>query len=353
MPEDATTDALDARPLALFVGEPNARAREVLAALVPSSSSPSPPDASDDADDADGSDASDRTTTTRWTLDTKYYVADIAASVCVIESASSSSSSASRDSEPGVVIEDAVPSPRMPSRGPEAIVLVFDPSRPNALARLTSWAAASSSSSDAATGYDADDDATPTMFPETEIKLVVCAYATTAAARANAFEEVRAAERWAGAHGFEAVAVALDDVDVDVDGRAGGLDVDGDAHGFKRVKDALEAHHWPGSVFKPRGGGAAAGAAVPVEDAKPAPADDLEDDLDDDLEDNGGDLEDDLEQMMAEVARVRAAGVGVGDEERRRMAADAAARMMEMFGGAFGSDDDDDDDDGKENGAGN
>ena len=83
MPEDATTDALDARPLALFVGEPNARAREVLAALVPSSSSPSPPDASDDADDADGSDASDRTTTTRWTLDTKYYVADIAASVCV------------------------------------------------------------------------------------------------------------------------------------------------------------------------------------------------------------------------------------------------------------------------------
>jgi hypothetical protein len=54
MPEDATTDALDARPLALFVGEPNARAREVLAALVPSSSSPSPPDASDDADDADG-----------------------------------------------------------------------------------------------------------------------------------------------------------------------------------------------------------------------------------------------------------------------------------------------------------
>ena len=38
MPEDATTDALDARPLALFVGEPNARAREVLAALVPSSS---------------------------------------------------------------------------------------------------------------------------------------------------------------------------------------------------------------------------------------------------------------------------------------------------------------------------
>ena len=111
--------------------------------------------------------------------------------------------------------------------------------------------------------------------------------------------------------------------------------------GARRVREALEAHVWPGLKMKIKDGKDGSVLLATEASARVDHARILEDTRDaKDEERNGGAAtrrdgdaaaEDDLEAMLAEMARVRAAASGVSDAARRKAAAEAATRMMRMF----------------------
>jgi len=158
------------------------------------------------------------------------------------------------------------------------------------------------------------------------------------------------AETWASSRGYEALAAGADaeaDAAVASASAAGGpAELRDD--GARRVREALEAHVWPGLTMKTKDvehgsvktkdGSAllATGASARVGFANDEETRDAKDE-----ERSGGDgdsrrdgdsaAEDDLEAMLAEMARVRAAASGASDAARRKAAAEAATRMMRMF----------------------
>jgi hypothetical protein len=160
------------------------------------------------------------------------------------------------------------------------------------------------------------------------------------------------AETWAASRGYEALAAgAARDADAAVaaaskrpyENETGEHD-----DGARRVREALEAHVWPGLTMKTeKKTGSSSNVDTNVaarEDddekvagtktkkcASGADADENGDGDGDGAADESMERMESMESMLAEMARVRAAAAGASDEERRKAAAEVAKRMMRMF----------------------
>lgn len=195
-------------PSLLLVGAPGAGKHALIAALQP--------DVSSTKDHAAGY---------RLQLDTKYYSA--AARVQVASPSSSCCAAAA---------------------AAEALLLVFDASSVASFRQLQSWVAA-----------HADDleGAGVRLAVANKADLLCCGSGEVA--RQDWHEEAMA---WCGEHLIEYVEAAAACADVDAQ-----LRLDGEVQGVARVREALEAHMWPGLVEKPwprsgvHGGSCSTGAA--------------------------------------------------------------------------------------------
>lgn len=98
---------------------------------------------------------------------------------------------------------------------------------------------------------------------------------------------------------------------------AGLVNPDGEPWGTRRVREALEAHTWPGLVLRQP-----AGPPAPEQPEPPHGLTRGDHDLPDD----------DLAALFRSVAGVRAAGASLPDGRRRALAASAAIRLMDALG---------------------
>jgi len=265
-----------------------------------------------------------------WTLDTKYYVADVA---CVFHALPGAYLGARRGGD--AAARDASLAREM-AAGAEALVLCYDPLDENAFAAAASFAA------------DVAEAAGDGDRPEVRVLVGLYRDAAGVARRDPDLKRARdPAETWASSRGYEALAAGADadaDAAVASASAAGGHAAPRD-DGARRVREALEAHVWPGLTMKTKdvedgsvlGGSVllATGASARVGFANDEETRDAKDE-----ERSGGAAtsrdgdsaaEDDLEAMLAEMARVRAAASGASDAARRKAAAEAATRMMRMF----------------------
>jgi hypothetical protein len=156
------------------------------------------------------------------------------------------------------------------------------------------------------------------------------------------------AETWAASRGYEALAAgAARDADAAV-AAASSAQTGGD-DGARRVREALEAHVWPGLTMKTEkklGSSSNVDTNVAAREddddrsvagtktkksASGADADENGDGDGDGAADESMEHMESMESMLAEMARVRAAAAGASDEERRKAAAEVAKRMMRMF----------------------
>lgn len=267
-----------------------------------------------------------------WTLDTKYYVADVA---CVFHALPGAYLGARRGGD--AAARDASLAREM-AAGAEALVLCYDPLDENAFAAAASFAA------------DVAEAAGDGDRPEVRVLVGLYRDAAGVARRDPDLKRARdPAETWASSRGYEALAAgAARDADAAVaaaskrpyENETGEHD-----DGARRVREALEAHVWPGLTMKTKDvedgsvldGSVllATGASARVGFANDEETRDAKDE-----ERSGGAAtsrdgdsaaEDDLEAMLAEMARVRAAASGASDAARRKAAAEAATRMMRMF----------------------
>ena len=258
-----------------------------------------------------------------WTLDTKYYVADVA---CVFHALPGAYLGAQRDGD--AAARDASLAREM-AAGAEALVLCYDPLDENAFAAVASFAA------------DVAEAAGDGDRPEVRVLVGLYRDAAGVVRRDPNLKKSRdPAETWASSRGYEALAAGADaDADAAVaSASAAGGPAELRDDGARRVREALEAHVWPGLKMKFEES-LATEASARVDHAR------IREDTRDakDEERNGGAAtrrdgdsgdaaaEDDLEAMLAEMARVRAAASGVSDAARRKAAAEAATRMMRMF----------------------
>ena len=270
----------------------------------------------------------------RWTLDTKYYVADVA---CVFHPLPGAYLDARRGEAAGALDKSLA---LETAANAEALVLCYDPLDENAFAAVASFAA------DVAEAAGDED--------RPDVRVLVGLYRDAAgiARRDPGLRRARdPVEVWASSRGYEALAAGADaDADAAVASASSASAAESSLKtspapsaprddGAGRVREALEAHVWPGLTMK----------AKPPDGYSGAPARDGDGDGDDDDDDdderenatrdddgsNGDEDEifagDDLESMLAEMARVRAAAAGASDESRRKAAAEAATRMMRMF----------------------
>lgn len=271
----------------------------------------------------------------RWRLDTKYYVADV---VCVFHLV------------PGgyfdekVVVSDKSIASEI-AHNAEAIVLCYDPTTDGAFhavarlaedVRLASKSGemrllASTSGDTSGTGDGSGDDE---RDGSPEVRLLVGLFGDTnrESLTEETFEKSRnRGDTWASSRGYESVAAGADvKIDEAVIGASKKFGDDGRDDGTRRVREALEAHVWPGLRMKAKGdGGTVLGRGEVVASEKEESVK-SEDDNQKDLADDSDEV-DALEKMLQTMARVRLASVGVSDDERRRAAAEAATRMMKMF----------------------
>ena len=272
-----------------------------------------------------------------WTLDTKYYVADVA---CVFHALPGAYLGARRGGD--AAARDASLAREM-AAGAEALVLCYDPLDENAFAAAASFAA------------DVAEAAGDGDRPEVRVLVGLYRDAAGVARRDPDLKRARdPAETWASSRGYEALAAGADadaDAAVASASAAGGPPAPRD-DGARRVREALEAHVWPGLTMKTKdvGDGSVGSVldgserAVLLATEASARVDHANDEETRDAKDeerSGGDgdsrrdgdsaAEDDLEAMIAEMARVRAAASGASDAARRKAAAEAATRMMRMF----------------------
>ena len=260
----------------------------------------------------------------RWTLDTKYYVADAA---CVFHplpgaylDARGGEVAAARDRS--LALETAA--------NAEALVLCYDPLDERAFAAVASFAG------DVAEAAGDED------RPEVRVLVGLYRDAESVTTRDPGLKKARdPAETWAASRGYEALAAgAARDADAAV--AAASLAQTGGDDGARRVREALEAHVWPGLTMKTEkktgsSSDDATNVAAPEDDdagvartkTKKSPGADGEKKKNGDGDGDGA--ADDLESMLAEMARVRAAASGASDEERRKAAAEVATRMMRIF----------------------
>jgi len=135
-----------------------------------------------------------------------------------------------------------------------------------------------------------------------------------------------AALEWCIEHGFEHVPLPCQH---DGDGDASSLR---EAQGVARLREALQAHTWPGLVAKPRGGIASVGDQVAGKSLSVAAAvEALEREA---SVDKGDDEHDRFESLMAHMQRARSAATGgdVPDDVRRATAAVLAMQMARLLG---------------------
>jgi hypothetical protein len=269
----------------------------------------------------------------RWTLDTKYYVADAA---CVFHPLPGAYLDA-RGGEPQVAAARDRSLALETAANAEALVLCYDPLDERAFAAVASFAG------DVAEAAGDED------RPEVRVLVGLYRDAESVTTRDPGLKKARdPAETWAASRGYEALAAgAARDADAAVaaaskrpyENETGEHD-----DGARRVREALEAHVWPGLKMKIKDGKDGSVLLATEASARVDHARILEDTRDaKDEERNGGAAtrrdgdsgdaaaEDDLEAMLAEMARVRAAASGVSDAARRKAAAEAATRMMRMF----------------------
>ena len=278
----------------------------------------------------------------RWTLDTKYYVADVA---CVFHPLPGAYLDARRGEAAGALDKSLA---LETAANAEALVLCYDPLDENAFAAVASFAA------DVAEAAGDED--------RPDVRVLVGLYRDAAgiARRDPGLRRARdPAEVWASSRGYEALAAGADaDADAAVASASSASAAESSLKtspapsaprddGAGRVREALEAHVWPGLTMKTKDvehgsvktkdGSAllATGASARVGFANDEETRDAKDE-----ERSGGAAtsrdgdsaaEDDLEAMLAEMARVRAAASGASDAARRKAAAEAATRMMRMF----------------------
>ena len=261
----------------------------------------------------------------RWTLDTKYYVADAA---CVFHPLPGAYLDA-RGGEPQVAAARDRSLALETAANAEALVLCYDPLDERAFAAVASFAG------DVAEAAGDED------RPEVRVLVGLYRDAESVTTRDPGLKKARdPAETWAASRGYEALAAgAARDADAAV-AAASSAQTGGD-DGARRVREALEAHVWPGLTMKIKDGKDGSVLLATEASARVDHARILEDTRDaKDEERSGGAAtsrdgdsaaEDDLEAMLAEMARVRAAASGVSDAARRKAAAEAATRMMRMF----------------------
>ena len=275
----------------------------------------------------------------RWTLDTKYYVADAA---CVFHPLPGAYLDA-RGGEPQVAAARDRSLALETAANAEALVLCYDPLDERAFAAVASFAG------DVAEAAGDED------RPEVRVLVGLYRDAESVTTRDPGLKKARdPAETWAASRGYEALAAgAARDADAAVaaaskrpyENETGEHD-----DGARRVREALEAHVWPGLTMKTE---KKTGSSSNVDTNVAAREDDDEkvagtktkksasgagaDENGDENGDGDGAADESVERMesmesmLAEMARVRAAAAGASDEERRKAAAEVAKRMMRMF----------------------
>ena len=273
----------------------------------------------------------------RWTLDTKYYVADAA---CVFHPLPGAYLDA-RGGEPQVAAARDRSLALETAANAEALVLCYDPLDERAFAAVASFAG------DVAEAAGDED------RPEVRVLVGLYRDAESVTTRDPGLKKARdPAETWAASRGYEALAAgAARDADAAVaaaskrpyENETGEHD-----DGARRVREALEAHVWPGLTMKTeKKTGSSSNVDTNVaarEDddekvagtktkkcASGADADENGDGDGDGAADESMERMESMESMLAEMARVRAAAAGASDEERRKAAAEVAKRMMRMF----------------------
>ena len=286
----------------------------------------------------------------RWTLDTKYYVADVA---CVFHPLPGAYLDARRGEAAGALDKSLA---LETAANAEALVLCYDPLDENAFAAVASFAA------DVAEAAGDED--------RPDVRVLVGLYRDAAgiARRDPGLRRARdPAEVWASSRGYEALAAGADaDADAAVASASSASAAESSLKtspapsaprddGAGRVREALEAHVWPGLTMKTKPGRAGDADRANDTDGRTSRRtearataffDAFDDDRDGDGEDDdrdGDGEDDDLDAALAEMARVRAAAAGASDESRRKAAAETATRMMRMFG--LDGDDEDEDED--------
>ena len=273
----------------------------------------------------------------RWTLDTKYYVADAA---CVFHPLPGAYLDA-RGGEPQVAAARDRSLALETAANAEALVLCYDPLDERAFAAVASFAG------DVAEAAGDED------RPEVRVLVGLYRDAESVTTRDPGLKKARdPAETWATSRGYEALAAgAARDADAAVaaaskrpyENETGEHD-----DGARRVREALEAHVWPGLTMKTeKKTGSSSNVDTNVaaredddekvagtktkKSASGADADENGDGDGDGAADESMERMESMESMLAEMARVRAAAAGASDEERRKAAAEVAKRMMRMF----------------------
>ena len=273
----------------------------------------------------------------RWTLDTKYYVADAA---CVFHPLPGAYLDA-RGGEPQVAAARDRSLALETAANAEALVLCYDPLDERAFAAVASFAG------DVAEAAGDED------RPEVRVLVGLYRDAESVTTRDPGLKKARdPAETWAASRGYEALAAgAARDADAAVaaaskrpyENETGEHD-----DGAGRVREALEAHVWPGLTMKTeKKTGSSSNVDTNVaaredddekvagtktkKSASGADADENGDGDGDGAADESMERMESMESMLAEMARVRAAAAGASDEERRKAAAEVAKRMMRMF----------------------
>jgi len=273
----------------------------------------------------------------RWTLDTKYYVADAA---CVFHPLPGAYLDA-RGGEPQVAAARDRSLALETAANAEALVLCYDPLDERAFAAVASFAG------DIAEAAGDED------RPEVRVLVGLYRDAESVTTRDPGLKKARdPAETWAASRGYEALAAgAARDADAAVaaaskrpyENETGEHD-----DGAGRVREALEAHVWPGLTMKTeKKTGSSSNVDTNVaaredddekvagtktkKSASGADADENGDGDGDGAADESMERMESMESMLAEMARVRAAAAGASDEERRKAAAEVAKRMMRMF----------------------
>ena len=273
----------------------------------------------------------------RWTLDTKYYVADAA---CVFHPLPGAYLDA-RGGEKKVAAARDRSLALETAANAEALVLCYDPLDERAFAAVASFAG------DVAEAAGDED------RPEVRVLVGLYRDAESVTTRDPGLKKARdPAETWAASRGYEALAAgAARDADAAVaaaskrpyENETGEHD-----DGARRVREALEAHVWPGLTMKTeKKTGSSSNVDTNVaaredddekvagtktkKSASGADADENGDGDGDGAADESMERMESMESMLAEMARVRAAAAGASDEERRKAAAEVAKRMMRMF----------------------
>lgn len=269
----------------------------------------------------------------RWTLDTKYYVADAA---CVFHPLPGAYLDA-RGGEKKVAAARDRSLALETAANAEALVLCYDPLDERAFAAVASFAG------DVAEAAGDED------RPEVRVLVGLYRDAESVTTRDPGLKKARdPAETWAASRGYEALAAgAARDADAAV--AAASLAQTGGDDGARRVREALEAHVWPGLTMKTEkklGSSSNVDTNVAAREddddrsvagtktkksASGADADENGDGDGDGAADESMEHMESMESMLAEMARVRAAAAGASDEERRKAAAEVAKRMMRMF----------------------